>query len=112
MEQEYEGVIVEFDKEWNARNRIKKLIEGAELSVDEIIKSLFNPMDLENLKDERYKAATSGREDAIDTASAIIKNIDRMRKNLNSMDDDGLLSDDRGKTISSFAERNASESSI
>ena len=27
-------------------------------------------MDLENLKDERYKAATSGREDAIDTASA------------------------------------------
>jgi len=74
---------------WSYKDRLQFLIEGAQLSVDEIIKSLHQPMELETLRDISFKNATSGREEAIETAKNILQVVEGLSSSLEDADEKG-----------------------
>jgi len=101
-EEEFEEVEVKFSAEWTIKDRMKQLIKGSQLSADEIIRSLHQPMDLRNNRDEKYKAITEGRIYAIKAASEAMDVIEKYQTKLELMIDP---SKEEIKTSGNLAEK-------
>lgn len=101
-------VEVKFNSTWSIADRMQKIIEGSQISVDEIIKSIHQPMDLKKNKDEKYKAITEGRKYAILTSSEILLEIQNLQKKLEQVNQDGKMDTSKSK-ITSIAEMRAME---
>lgn len=100
-------VEIHLSEKWSYKDRLNWLIKGAQLSVDEIIKSLHQPMELETNRDASYKSVTSGREEAIITASNIMINIERLTKSHSKATIEGSGIEGEKEFSEGFAEQHA-----
>ncbi|RLD22927.1 MAG: hypothetical protein DRI71_06660 [Bacteroidetes bacterium] len=104
-----EVVKIDLSDDWSYKDRMGWLIKGAQSSVDEIIKSLHQPMELETLRDISYKNATSGREEAIITTKNILMYIGELSKSLKKTTDSESGIEKQKDFEGGFAEQFASK---
>ena len=109
---EEQEVKVEFTEVWSAKDRTIRLIEGAQKSVDTIISTLHQPISLEDLRDERFRQTSEGRLVAIETASKILIEIERLEEGLLIATDKSSGLERKKEYSSSFAEQFADQKEI
>lgn len=63
---------------WSFEDRTKRLIQGSKQSVDEVIISLYKPMRLFKMAEDKYKNAAEGRLFAVKAASEMMVEISRL----------------------------------
>lgn len=110
-EEELLRINVEFEDEWNIVDRTKQLILGSQMSLDQIVETLHQPISLRDLKDDKFKQTAEGRLFAIDTASKILQEITRLQKALDKSTEAGDVTFDEkldfaSGTAESYANKN------
>ena len=110
-EEELLRINVEFEDEWNIVDRTKQLILGSQMSLDQIVETLHQPISLRDLKDDKFKQTAEGRLFAIDTASKILQEITRLQKALDKSTEAGEVTFDEkldfaSGTAESYANKN------
>ena len=109
-EGEPERIIVSFSETWTTVDRTNQLILGSQKSLDQIIETLHQPISLRDLKDDKFKQTSEGRLFAIETASKILMEIDRLKVAMKKADVDGNLDlDSKGDFTSGLPEQMATK---
>lgn len=83
MSEEKDAVIeVNFSPIWDKKDRLQKMAEGLENSIDEIIVAMHQELKLAKMADEKLKASVNGRVESAESVRTLMNLLDDTNQKL------------------------------
>lgn len=100
-------VDVKFAYEWSREDRLMIYKTGIENSIDEIITSLHQPLDLKGLIDDKYKSAIDGRINGSSAVRTLLNDLSEVEQKLGISKKETKKFIEKEAFVSGTAEKNA-----